>query len=1352
MPKLTAESFLSVLRQSGLVDKDQLKRLTDEMQQAGVNVQDSDAICAYLIQREVITQWQSDKLQQGRHKGFTLGKYRLLRLLGKGGMSSVYLAEHVLMRRRCAIKVLPIKRVKDSSYLARFHREAQAVASLDHPNIVRAYDIDHEIDKDTEIHFLVMEYVNGRSIQEVVKEDGQLSVEDTAEYIRQSALGLEHAHNAGLVHRDVKPGNLLVDTTGCVKLLDLGLARFATTDEENPLTVTHDEKVLGTADYLSPEQALDSHLVDLRADIYSLGCTLYYCLTGHPPFVEGTLAQRLMWHQTKDPPPVTNERPDVPASLAGILTKMMAKKVEDRFQTMGEVALALGNWLELNASAEWRAAHPNASFSGTGSGSNSNLRRAAEAANAALNAAQSGSAPIVPAAVPTAPAAFAPTAVVPDPPTELDQSGTSQFFQQLQSGGQPTAQPVPVVSAPPLPSYPQAAQPVVPAAPMAAQPAQPQWAQPPLAAQPAYAPQPMVAQAATFAAQPVAQQPAPPMAAQPVPTYAAPIATAPQPAAPVQRMPWEQDDASEGASSDSQVDAGSSNVFDFNSRRTGEQPSGGLAETLSFATASSAAGTSSLPQQQPQPQVAQYAQPVAQQYAAPAAPVAAMPAPQQAQAPQSAAPAYAAPAQPMAAQPVAAQAFAAQPAAPQWAAQAAPVAATAVAATPVGAQQPQQQYAQPQFAQPQYAQPQPAYAQPPQAQAAPMAVAAAPVIGTTGAPTAAAPMMATPAAAMPAAPVVAQTYAAPPAAPQMAVAPPQPTFEQPAAFPWGGGDDEAENEDYPAFGQPAVAETQNWNQPQAAAPVAVATYPTAQPQPGQPYAAQPVQGQPYPGQPYPGQPQPGYPQGYPQAAPVGAPGYPPAAPVAGTAAPGTAGEKKPIPMKVLLGAVGGLAVIIIGVIAFFAFSGGGNDKKPGANATATNKTKTGEGTDGAKPPKKDPSLAGAPKQEEEKMKPAPEPAKPLNPGEKTIEIGPEGHFKQIWEGLAWLKKHRAKYQGKINLKANVTLSVAGGQSYEAVIFDNSTGEFPPSIHIVAKGAKAKLQPRSSDGLALRILGGEALRVENFDIDVGGKDVAVEVAGYASFATLSKLSISGYTKAGIRCPGVSGARNANPALTTAPTILFEEIDFRPGNDASSAILLEKGQMESTRALAVERCRMIGPMKSGIEFRSSLVMVELRENIFDQNEVAVRFSKSPDVINLKILNNTFHGTKAAAIQFAEMPSAKSMGLAFHRNIFAKGGGPDLQIEKGFNQGAFDGYLIKKGGSGIESNFSDRAAAASADNGERELVIEPNNKGKPIAFSNSDPKSADFLSIPKNSPLANVPNPAFGAKPHAGARLAK
>ncbi|WP_397570062.1 protein kinase [Schlesneria sp. T3-172] len=355
---LNVDSFIAVLKKSGLVEIERVQKFLRETRSSTSHAETPAQVADRLVAGNLLTRWQADKLIQGKHRGYFLGKYKLLSLLGKGGMSSVYMAEHLLMRRRCAIKVLPAKRVDDSSYLERFYREAQAAASLDHPNIVRAYDVDHQDDGDRQIHFIVMEYVDGTSLQDLVPPQGLGSFLDAAEYARQAALGLQHAHENGMVHRDIKPGNLLVDRNGTLRILDLGLARFFRVDEgSEALTIRHDEKVLGTADYLAPEQAIDSHGVDARADLYSLGCTLYFMVTGQPPFNEGTLAQRLLAHQVKSPPALESLRPDLPPTLAAIIRKLMAKQPGNRFLNAAETELTLFRWVDDNADPEWRRRH-----------------------------------------------------------------------------------------------------------------------------------------------------------------------------------------------------------------------------------------------------------------------------------------------------------------------------------------------------------------------------------------------------------------------------------------------------------------------------------------------------------------------------------------------------------------------------------------------------------------------------------------------------------------------------------------------------------------------------------------------------------------------------------------------------------------------------------------------------------------------------------------------------------------------------------------------------------------------------------------------------------------------------------
>ncbi|MCE9630122.1 MAG: protein kinase [Planctomycetia bacterium] len=340
----SVDEFLQVVRRSGLVEEDRLMAAVEPW--IGHAGPPPEPMLAALTESGLLTQWQIEQLLKGRHKGFTLGKYKLLRLLGAGGMSSVYLAEHATLRSKVAIKVLPVKRVDQTSYLARFEREARQSARLSHPNIVRTFDLDTA----GAIHYIAMEYVDGIDLHAKVKRDGPLSVREAADSIRQAAAGLQHAHEEGLVHRDIKPANLIVDGRGTVKILDLGLA-LAGGDEDGSLTREHDEKVLGTADYLAPEQATDSHKADRRSDIYSLGCTLYYLLVGKAPFASGKLADRLQAHLHKPPPNLLDERPDVPVAITELYFRMLEKHPDGRPQSAREVADALAAWLANTADA-----------------------------------------------------------------------------------------------------------------------------------------------------------------------------------------------------------------------------------------------------------------------------------------------------------------------------------------------------------------------------------------------------------------------------------------------------------------------------------------------------------------------------------------------------------------------------------------------------------------------------------------------------------------------------------------------------------------------------------------------------------------------------------------------------------------------------------------------------------------------------------------------------------------------------------------------------------------------------------------------------------------------------------------
>lgn len=335
---ISSERFLEIVAKSGLVDAKASDKLVAKVREKldGKLPLSAKKLASLFKKEGLLTAWHIEKLLGGKYKGFFLGKYKLLGHIGTGGMSSVYLAEHTRMGDKRAIKVLPKSRVRDSTYLARFELEAKAIASLNHPNIVLAYDIDNEGD----VHYIVMEYVDGLDLQQLVKRDGPTDFSTAAHLVAQAARGLEHAHSKGVIHRDVKPANLLIDPDGNVRLLDMGLALVSADDNES-MTVANNENVLGTADYLAPEQALNSHTVDHRADIYGLGCTLYYLLTGKPPFSDGTLAQRIAKHQTEMPSPIKTHRPDCPGELDGICVKMIQKDPKYRYQSAADVAEVL---------------------------------------------------------------------------------------------------------------------------------------------------------------------------------------------------------------------------------------------------------------------------------------------------------------------------------------------------------------------------------------------------------------------------------------------------------------------------------------------------------------------------------------------------------------------------------------------------------------------------------------------------------------------------------------------------------------------------------------------------------------------------------------------------------------------------------------------------------------------------------------------------------------------------------------------------------------------------------------------------------------------------------------------------
>ena len=298
-----------------------------------------DARATQLVGEPTITVESLPKHGQDAH-ATRLGEYELFEKLGEGGMGIVYRALHTKLGRHVAVKVLTKSRFADKNAIARFEREMKAVGAVDHPNIVRAMDA-REIDG---TRFLVTELIEGLDLRDIVRCVGQLPVADACELVRQAALALQSVEQHKLVHRDVKPSNLMLTRQGQVKLLDLGLARFQSGHpDEDEMTGTG--QILGTLDYMAPEQTTDTHNVDIRADIYSLGCTLYKLLAGHAPFSDSqykTPFEKMEAHLRKPPPKITRFRDDLPKELVSIIHRMIAKDPARRFRTPAEVADAVG--------------------------------------------------------------------------------------------------------------------------------------------------------------------------------------------------------------------------------------------------------------------------------------------------------------------------------------------------------------------------------------------------------------------------------------------------------------------------------------------------------------------------------------------------------------------------------------------------------------------------------------------------------------------------------------------------------------------------------------------------------------------------------------------------------------------------------------------------------------------------------------------------------------------------------------------------------------------------------------------------------------------------------------------------
>jgi serine/threonine-protein kinase len=337
-------TFLDHLRQSGLLSRQQLQDAEDQL---GVTGGATDLARA-MVKGGFLTRFQARMLLVGRSSGFFVGPYRILEKIGQGGMGKVYKAVHETMKRTVALKVLSPNLVKTEKARALFKNEVQTAARLNHPNIVQAYDANAVDGR----HFLAMEFVAGLTLGQVVHQRGVLPIGSACEVIRQAALGLQHAYELGLVHRDIKPANLMVSVVrGAkagrgrlqVKILDFGLARLnrrrQTAPANDPDAGRH--PITGTPDYMSPEQARNRDAVDIRSDLYSLGCTFYYLLTGKAPFAGGAMLDKLIRHNSELPISPEKLRRRTPPAVAAIVLKLLAKDPADRFQTPQQLADAL---------------------------------------------------------------------------------------------------------------------------------------------------------------------------------------------------------------------------------------------------------------------------------------------------------------------------------------------------------------------------------------------------------------------------------------------------------------------------------------------------------------------------------------------------------------------------------------------------------------------------------------------------------------------------------------------------------------------------------------------------------------------------------------------------------------------------------------------------------------------------------------------------------------------------------------------------------------------------------------------------------------------------------------------------